>query len=236
MSNLNKTDPGRWLLISDLQIPFEHPRALEFCRYLMKCYRIPQSNVINLGDELDQYWGSLYAKSIESEHTANQEIDESIEKLRGWYDLFPSMRLCNSNHGNRWKKKCLASDIPMRFLKRYQEVIDAPVSWRWEDAWIIESKFPFLCEHGDKWGGQYPHIQACLHNGISTALGHHHSKAGTRYIKTAYQSLWGHVAGSLINFDKYAFEYARAAKHKPQIGTSVVLNEGSTVLWLPLET
>jgi hypothetical protein len=60
---------GNYLIISDLQIPFEHNDALKFCFHLKHHYKIPDENILNVGDELDQYWGGLWDKSPEAAHT-----------------------------------------------------------------------------------------------------------------------------------------------------------------------
>lgn len=224
-----------YLLIPDLQIPFEHEKALEFCTYLKRHYKIKDENVYNLGDEIDAYFGGMWEKSCEAEHTANSEIDETIDKLKLWYDRFPVMSLCSSNHGNRWQRKAFAAGIPERFMRNYQEVIQSPSGWRWRKFWKVDAKHPFLLEHGDDWGGAHPHVTATLHSGMSFACGHFHSKQAITHIKTSHQTLWGAVCGSLIAFEKYAFNYARAAKLKPVIGAMIVGMDGKMPMWIPLE-
>jgi UDP-2,3-diacylglucosamine pyrophosphatase LpxH len=226
---------GNFLLISDLQIPFEHHKALEFCRYLKRHFQVPDENVYNVGDELDQYWGGLWDKDPDASMTANQEIQKSVETLKTWYDAFPRMKLCDSNHGTRWKRKAMASSIPSQLMRLYREVIQAPNDWLWQKHWTVDAKRPFRVEHGDDWGGQYPHTQAALHLGISVVMGHHHSKVGIQHIKTSSQSLWGMVTGCLINFEEFAFNYARAAKFKPITGCGVVSADGRQPIWVPME-
>jgi len=221
---------GNYLIISDLQIPFEHNDALKFCFHLKHHYKIPDENILNVGDELDQYWGGLWDKSPEAAHTANQEIKISLDKLHEWYCKFPEMKLCLSNHGSRWIRKAFAAQIPSQLLRCYRDVIQAPEGWRWQKHWKIKSKLPFIIEHGDDWGGQFPHVTAAIHNGMSTAMGHHHTKLGVEYIKTNGLDVWGAIAGSLIDFDQYAFEYARNAKLKPQVSVLLVVNDGKTVI------
>lgn len=224
---------GDYLIISDLQIPFEEPEALKFCYQLKLHYKIPDENVYNVGDELDQYWGGLWSKSPEAAHTANQEIAQSQETLKQWYDRFPQMKLCLSNHGSRWIRKAFAAEIPSQLLRSYREIIKAPEGWRWQKHWMVNCKKPFLVEHGDDHGGQTPHIQAAMANGMSTAIGHHHSKSGIHHMRTNGLNIWGMVTGSLIDFDQYAFEYARNAKLKPIISTGLVFNEGKTPVIVP---
>lgn len=225
----------RYLVISDLQMPFEHEKALQFCTYLRKHFSIPLENIYNVGDETDQYWGSMWKKDINAHHTALSEIQETKDLMRPWFEEFPIMHLCESNHGMRWKRKALESDIPAILMRRYEEVLGCPSSWVWMKHWKVYTKRPFLVEHGDDWGGQHPHVAAALHNGMSTIMGHHHSLAGIEFIKTNGLDIWGCVSGSLIDFKKYAFNYARQYKKKPQIGAAVILNDGALPIWIPLE-
>lgn len=224
-----------YLLISDLQVPFESPKALEFCKYVKRHYKIPDDQVFNVGDEVDQYWGGLYKKSIVANHTALQEIQESIRSLRAWYDAFPEMKLCTSNHGDRWLRKALEADIHPAMLRDYREVLQAPKSWIWRKNWITKSKHPFLIEHGDDYGGEYPHIVAMQDNGISVAIGHHHSKAAITYRKTKGFDGWGAVIGCLIDEESYAFEYAKKNRMQQQHSVLLVFNEGRVPFLLPMD-
>jgi isopentenyl phosphate kinase len=121
-------------------------------------------------------------------------------------------------------------------LRAYREIIQAPDGWRWAKHWKIDTKHPFILEHGDDWGGSFPHLNAAIHNGRSTIMGHHHSKAGVEHVKTNHIEVWGMVVGSLIDFSSYAFEYARSARFKPVIGCGVVVDSGKTPIFLPLES
>jgi hypothetical protein len=219
-------------LLADLQIPFEHPKALEFCLYLKRHYKLSDDNIYCVGDEVDQYWAGLYPKDINGDLTARQEIEITREKIRMWISAFPKVKVCTSNHGSRWARKALQSEIPSIMMRRYQEVLGFPPGWVWSRNWIIPGKQPILVEHGDAWGGQYPHVAAALHNGISTVMGHHHSLCGIERIRSSRLDIWGAVIGCLIDFDKYAFNYAREAKKKPQIGTMVICS--GIPIWIPL--
>lgn len=177
----------------------------------------------------------MWKKSPEMEHTPNSELKVARDKLRKWYIAFPKMKLAISNHGTRYWRKALEAEIPSQMMRRYEEVIASPPGWQWQKRWKIDTKYPMLVEHGDDWGGQYPHKIACLHNGCNTIMGHHHSLAGIEHIKTANQRMWGMVTGSLIDFEQYAFDYARSYKVKPLIGCGVVVDHGKTPIWYPLE-
>lgn len=222
--------PGTKLIISDLQMPFEHSDALAFCIRVKRENRVADEDVYNAGDELDQYYGGAWDKSPDAGHTACQEIEEARGKLKAWYRAFPLMKLCLSNHGSRWIRKATAAQIPSQLLRGYKEVIQAPKGWQWQKEWKVKDRYPWLLEHGDDWGGQYPAVAASLHNGMSTAMGHHHCKFGVNYMKTKGLDVWGAVAGSLIDFEDYAFEYAQKNKLKPQLGVLLVVDKGRRVI------
>lgn len=225
---------GRYLIISDLQMPFEHKKALDFCKYLVRHFKIDQKNIYCIGDETDQYWGSQWKKDINAYHTALSEIKDTKDRLAPWFDFLPILKLCTSNHGDRWKRKALESDIPEVLMRRYEEVLGCPQAWVWQKRWKVDCKHPFILEHGDRFGGQFPHVQAAMNKGISCVIGHHHTIAGVEHIKTEGFNIWGMCSGSLIDFEKFAFHYAREAKRLPQIGTSVVLDQGELPLWIPI--
>lgn len=218
-----------------MQIPYEHSKSLEFIKYIKRHYKVPDENMLNSGDECDEYWGSMYKKNPDASHTANQEIEECRDKLKKWYDAFPLMKLCTSNHGDRWKRKAIDAEIPSQLLRGYEEMIQAPKGWKWAKKWVIPTKRPFCMVHGDDWGSQTPHIQAAMHLGMSVVMGHHHTLAGVHFIRTEGFNIWGAVGGSLIDFESYAFDYAKNAKRKPCIGSFVIANHGAMPIWIPLE-
>lgn len=227
-------DSGRYLIIPDLQIPFQHEHSLQFCIHIAKHYGIPKENILNVGDEVDQYYGGLWPKDPNATHTHSSEIVESREILRQWYEAFPIMRLADSNHGSRWKRKATKAEIPAMMMRDYREVLQAPPGWTWEKKLKVNCKHPFLIEHGDRYGGNTPHLLAAMHNGMSTAIGHHHTIAGVEYRETDGFGIWAMATGSLIDFEQYAFEYAKDGRFKPQIGVGVVLDEGAQAQWIPL--
>jgi len=224
----------RYLVISDLQIPFEAEKALSFCAYIKRHYRIPDNHIINVGDEVDQLNGGLYPKDPDGHHTPNSEIVASKEAIRKWGAVFPEMMLCISNHGMRWIKKASAAEIPSQMMRTYQEVLNAPDGWRWQHEWGFKNlKHPFRVIHGMGYSGMNGHRTAALDAGVSTAIGHLHSHAGISYITTSGLNIWGMNTGCLIDVEAYAFKYGKDLRFKPCLGASVILDNGRLPIWLP---
>ncbi len=230
------TNPGNYLIISDTQMPFENPKALSFCAYLKSHFKIPDDNVLHAGDELDEYFASLYKKDPNARHTPTSELMESIEKMRQWYDVFPKCKVAISNHGVRWWTRAQEADIPDMLLRTYRDVIEAPVGWQWARRWDIDaSRKPFTLIHGMGYSGQNGHRTAAIDLGRSVAIGHLHSHAGTAQITTEGRSIWGMNTGCLIAPEEYAFHYGLDSRFKPSLGCGIVVNGGTTPIWMPLE-
>ena len=232
-----KRGSDRYAIISDLQVPYHHPLAFEFVKQVVKEFKIQKDNILNAGDEVDQYWGGAWAKDIEASHTCLQEIEASKEELRRWYKQWPKMRIAQSNHGDRWLRKAMAAEIPSQMIRKYQDIMEMPEGWEHKKHWRIEgSKKPFIVEHLDDYGTMLPAEKAAMHNGISTCGGHHHCKLQVTHFKTNYLELWSAVAGSLIDFESHAYKYARKAARKPKLGMLVVLDGGTMPIPVPFES
>lgn len=226
---------GNYLLLSDLQIPYEAPKALEFCKYLKKHFKVPEENVICVGDEIDAFNGSDYPKGADYPHTPTGEIAEAVDRLKQWYSAFPVCRVAISNHMLRWEKKASLAEIPSQLMKSHKEVFCAPSRWTWHNEILVKTKHPFRVIHGTQYSGKDGHRNAAMDSGISTAIGHLHAFAAVDHIKTDGLKLWSMNTGCLIDVDAYVFKYGRDSRFKPTLGTGVVLNNGTTPIWLPYE-
>jgi len=226
---------GPLMVISDAHLPTEHKDALPFCEMVKKDFGIPDENMVCIGDITDQYFGGMWKKSPDARSHARLEVESTVDKLKMWYSAFPKMRCCIGNHDNRWWRKALDAEIPSQLLRGYREVIQAPRGWKFDRFFKVKTKGGLiLFEHGDNYGGMVPHRIAAMNNGINTVIGHHHTKAGVEHVKTRGMSIWGMSVGCLIDFDQYAFDYARKAKELPVLGVGLILNEGRTPLFLPM--
>ena len=229
------TTHDRCLFISDLQIPFEAINALKFCKAVAKDFGIKPENCYNVGDEIDQYFGSQYGKSVNGNLSALSELEITKEKMLAWYLAFPQMKLAVSNHGLRWARKAFAAEIPSQMIIPYQKIINAPKAWRWQESWDIPSKHPMRMIHGMGYSGQVGHRNAAIDAGKSVVMGHLHANAGISYVRTETQSTWGMNTGCLIDPKALAFEYGKYNRNKPVLGIGVVVDDGLTPIFVPYE-
>lgn len=224
------------LVISDLQIPYEHSKALEFCKQLKVDYDVPDENVLNVGDETDQYYASDYPKDPDADLSAYNEFEISRERLRQWAEVFPLMKIAISNHGMRWLKKATNAQIPSQILKSYQQIFNTPDGWEWRDEWRFNQlPHPFRMIHGMGYSGKDGHYRAALDAQISTIIGHLHSHAAVSFIETnGGARMWAVNTGCLIDIKAYAFKYEKYNRVKPQLGATVILQGGGMPVFHPL--
>jgi UDP-2,3-diacylglucosamine pyrophosphatase LpxH len=224
----------RYLFISDLQIPFEHPDALAFCKEVQKRYKIDEDAVYCVGDELDLYHGSLHKKDPDADLTPNQEFELAKIKLKEWYKAFPKMKLATSNHGLRWLRKAFEADIPSQILRPYRSLIEAPRGWVWKDRWNIQGAAEQISMiHGMGYSGMYAHRQMALDLGTNVVHGHLHSNAGISFVKTDERQIWGMNVASLIDIPSYAFKYGKYNRNKPMLSVGLALEGGRMPVLVP---
>jgi len=224
------------LVISDLQIPFENTKALQFCTYVKKHYGIPDENVLNVGDEVDNFHGSDYPKDPDADLSVVNELGLARERIREWGERFPRMKLAISNHGIRWIRKAAGAQIPTQLLRAYNEIFKMPPGWEWRDEWRFNQlPHPFRMIHGMGYSGINGHRNAALDGQISTIIGHLHSHAAVSWIETSGgQRMWAVNTGCLIDSSKFAFKYEKYNRIKPQLGVTIISSGGKHPMFLPL--
>lgn len=221
------------LFISDLQIPFEAPKALEFCVYAKRHFKIDDQDCYCVGDEIDANTFSQFDRDPNGIYTPRTELERTKHVLKSWYKAFPRLKIANSNHQERIIKKATKAELPIDILRSYHEILDAPQGWVWKDYWQIKTKHrEIIMEHGVRFGGVNGAKQAIMVNGKSTIFGHHHSYAQTVWVQRRDELLFGINTGCLIDVKAYAFNYSKDGRFQPTLGVTIVLDDGKTPVWL----
>lgn len=218
------------LAVSDLQIPFEHQDALDFCLHVKKtfCRALDKFTCVNIGDEVDQHTLGKYAADPNG-RSASDELHEARMQLKPWFKAFPRTYICESNHTYRIYKKAFNTGIPSEFLRSIKDVYEAPDGWQWKEEWIFDD---ILFEHGENVSGQTAAMRAALDNRMSTVIGHQHTWGGVQYSNSKFNQIWGMNVGCLIDVDKYAFKYGKKLRKKPTLGCGIVVD--GVPLYLPM--
>lgn len=205
------------LTISDLQIPYEHPDALRFVREVSALYA--PTKIVCIGDEVDQHAGGRFDPDPDAD-SIGVELRKSVRRLNKWYEEFPEVSVCMSNHTQRIYKKAFHAGIPEGYMRTIAEWLEAPEGWVWEDKFVIDG---VRYEHGDAQGGMYAARNLAIRNRQSTVIGHHHSHGAVYYIANEDEMIFGMNTGCLIDIKSRAFRYAKNAALKPTLGCGVVV-------------
>jgi hypothetical protein len=205
-----------FIWIGDLHAPFMHQDAFHFCKELKSV--VKPREVAFAGDETDQHAHGKYATDPNG-MAAGEEMHKAIEQLIPFYKEFPVAKVCESNHGTRAYKKAFDAGIAPTFLRRIEEVMNAPEGWTWADHWIIDDVF---CSHGDPYSGRNAVVKHMHENFMSVAIGHTHSYGRVEIFQTRFRRFFALDGGCLIDPPAYAFKYAGKMNRRPTLGSGVV--------------
>lgn len=223
---MNNKGKYRVLAISDTQEPFAHRDAVAFLTWVKKKYS--PDLVVHVGDEVDFHALGDWDHDPDG-YSAGHELQVALEHMQEYYDLFPKVMACTSNHTARPLRKAFKAGIPAAFLRDYKEFLDAPKGWEWKDRHVIDG---VVYEHGEGFSGYNGALNCALKNGAPTVIGHIHSHAGILYSANEKEILYGFNVGCLIDRHKYAFQYGKNLRHKPLLGVGII--DKSVPTWVPM--
>lgn len=218
----------RYLVIPDLQAPFQHKDALDFLSHVADVYDV--TKVVSIGDETDQHALSRYPHNPDG-MSAGKELEQANKFMRRLYARFPKAFACFSNHTDRIFRKAFEVGIPRAYLRSIKEFMDAPDGWHWDREWRLDN---IIFTHGDSAKGGQPHKLLAQSNLCSTVIGHHHSSPGVAYLANDKQTIFGMNVGCLIDRESYAFHYTKFNRYQPVLGCGVVLH--GVPQFIPMQT
>lgn len=206
------------LVLPDTQIPFHHPYALTFLKQVRDEYK--PDVVVHVGDELDKCALSKYPKNPDG-MSAGDEHKKAIRAIRPFYEEFPDVLVCDSNHRQRLYKRAYEAGIPEEFIADTHTYMRAPAGWQWADYWIIDA---IRFEHGDRASGAGTGPKLIDANHASTVYGHHHDSPGVGYVRKANKTMFWMNVGCLIDENSYAMSYAKHNRSKPVLSCGVIVD------------
>lgn len=213
---LSNKGKSKVLVISDTQEPFAHRDAIAFLKWVKK-HESPDT-VIHIGDELDMHALGDWDHDPDG-YSAGHELKKGIERMQEYYDLFPKVSCCVSNHTSRPFRRAFKFGIPSAFLREYRDFLKAPRGWTWRDYWEVDG---VRYEHGEGFSGPLGALKAAFKNGQPTVIGHLHSDAGILWSANERELIYGFNVGCLIDRHAYAFRYGRHMARKPILGVGIV--------------
>lgn len=206
------------LIISDYHAPYNHPDAYRFLAACKKKFK--PTDVVCIGDEVDYHALSFYDSDPDLP-SAGQELELAIKELKKLYKLFPKCTIVESNHGSMVLRKGLASGMPKAVFKSYNEVLEAPKTWKWVFDIIINTPMgPVYFCHGKsgtpgRLASQY---------GMSCVQGHFHEKAQITYISTPEKLMFDAHTGCLADDKSLALGYNKINPKRPIVSIIVIVD------------
>jgi hypothetical protein len=206
------------LVVSDVHSPHIHTDALKFLQAVKAKYK-PDAVVFS-GDEVDYHALSFHDSDPDLD-SAGAELEKAIEQLGPFYKLFPEAHIMESNHGSMVLRKGIAHGLPKKVLRSYNEILEAPKTWKWVNDLILHTSLgPVYFCHGKtsvagRLASQY---------GMSCVQGHFHEKAQITYISTPHSLIFDMHVACLINDKSRAFAYNKINPKRPIISIAVIVN------------
>jgi hypothetical protein len=198
--------------------PFAHPDLLPFLKAVKTKYK--PDKIVCIGDEVD-YHALNYHEHNPDLASAGDELTKAIENLKPIYKLFPECTVIESNHGSMVLRKALTAGIPIKAIKGYNDILEAPKGWKWVFDTIVDTVTgPIYFCHGKsgaagKLASQY---------GMSTIQGHYHEKAQITYISTPEKLMFDAHTGCLADDKSLALGYNKVNPKRPIVSLIIVQN------------
>lgn len=219
----------RILFISDMHIPYHHPKLIPFLAGLKLKYK--PTRVICLGDELDKHAMSFHDSDPDL-LSAGDELRVSLPTVKEVEELFPEMDIIDSNHGSMVHRKAKHHGIPRAYIKSYNDVLGVGPGWKWHNDLTIElpdGKLVYI--HHGKSAEAIKTSQAMSMNHV---CGHFHESFGVKYWANPTGLFFAVNAGCLIDDDNYAFAYNNVNLKRPIIGTALIIDGNPVLEAMPL--
>ena len=206
------------LVLADTQAPFDHDDYLSFALAIMNKYKTTE--VVHVGDEIDHHALGDYDSDPDG-YSAGHELNAAIDRLKPYYKAFPVMHLCESNHTARILKRVFKAGIPIRYMRDFKDVIEAPKGWTWKH----EHELDGVCyRHGLGYSGNLGALNAAKDLHRSCVIGHLHADAGILFYNNGKKTIFGMNVGCGIEPTSYAFAYGKECRKKPVLSCGVVVD------------
>ncbi len=209
---------SRILVCGDTHEPVGRKGYLRFCQDLYDEWDC--DTVVHIGDVVDWTAISFHAHNPE----APGPIDEFKLALRGvqkWYKAFPKAIVTIGNHDARPRRLAESVNIPAKFIRNYADLWQTP-NWNWVQSIIIDNVY--YCHGHGKGGGNTPAWNLSKKMGLSTVIGHFHSKSGIHWSANPLRRWFGMDVGCGIDDKAYAFAYAKEQVTRSIISAGIVLD------------
>jgi hypothetical protein len=208
------------LIVGDLHLPFEHKDYLNFCTRIQRKY--DSTKIIFIGDIIDNHYQSFHPTDPDG-YSAGEELRRTKDKIKAWYKAFPEATVIIGNHDLIVQRRAFDQGLSREWIRGLGEVLNVP-NWKFK---IQEEYNGVVYIHGTGTSGVNSAYDKSLYGRKPIVQGHLHTIASISYVN---QNDFGMIVGCGIDFNKYAFNYARASKKPNILSCGVVTNERVPIL------
>lgn len=210
------------LVIPDMHVPFHHVDALPFLAYLKEQYE-DIDMVVNLGDLVDFHDISFHDSDPDLPN-AGLELDLAVTYCGELEELFPDMYIIGSNHGDLPLRKFLATGLPRKLLRSYNEIFEVGDGWKFVPDLTLKTHSKSLPDiyfhHGLKKNG----LAVATQRGQRIVQGHYHTEFNIQYSGNPNSLIWSLQSGCLVDDKSLAMAYNKLTKDRPVLGASLIIN------------
>lgn len=209
-------NPNNVLIISDIHEPFCKKGYLEFCRLQQEVFNC--GKIVFIGDVIDQHFSSFH--NIDPDGLGGaMELEQAVEKLKVWHEVFPNAVVTIGNHDKIISRKLYASGVSQRWMKPLHEVLETP-TWKYVTEYYYNN---ILYTHGEgSTATKKAQNELC-----SVVQGHLHTEGYIQLFNGGKN--FAMQVGTGIDFEQYAFAYAQRGK-KPILSCGIVHNQTASLI------
>ncbi len=209
---------SRVLVIGDIHEPVSRKGYMQFCLDLYEEWDC--DTVVFIGDIVDWSAISFHAHNPEAPGPVD-EFKLAFNAIQKWYRAFPKSYVCIGNHDARPKRLAESVNIPAKFIRDYAELWETP-NWKWEQSMMIDDVY--YCHGHGKGGGNTPAWNLSKKMGLSTVIGHFHSKGGIHWSANPLRRWFGMDVGCGLDDTAYAFAYAKEQVTRSILSAGIILD------------
>lgn len=212
----------RILVISDLQIPCQHPDAFKFLKALKDKFK--PTMVVQIGDIVD--FGSLSNYDADPDYLSPRvELECVKSEVKKLSKIFPKMSIVMGNHEMRLYRKALKAGLPSSVISEFRNIIGAPLGWVFGRElklfWNKPAKrIRFI--HTESGANRKRGMKSCYYT--SVVHGHLHTDFAIQYTSTADALYWDMNVGCLIDDESVVFAYNKSQALRPIYGSGIIEN------------
>ncbi len=214
------------LVISDNQLPAEHPDDIAFIRAVAKKWKIDltgkKSRIIHIGDEVDHTKLGDYGDDPDMPSDSD-ELELAIMKFKQYQKLMPKMDIMVSNHLVRLFKRAKKAGLSQKRIRPLNELYELKKTYVWHKRLFLNlpNSGEWLFQHGHQ--GDAFIIGRNL--GCSVISGHTHTASYIRAWKDLkYRLRFAVQTGCLIDNKNGAYDYDKDNRMAPVHSLVVIIN------------